>query len=144
MAKIFNRLNSCHSCNNEYVQINFELDGSSINQLSKHKDNPWIRFWSTSLKIVIQSWNVLVVVQDVLRSPPDRALFCNYLHCGLYDGTRLVTLGPHRDIVVDEIGADALPHRVDALDRSDDPLVLDCIAYYQGASDAWANGRFGR
>jgi phosphoglycerol transferase MdoB-like AlkP superfamily enzyme len=71
--------------------------------------------------------------QDVLRRPPDRALLCNYLHVGLYDGRRLVTLGPHRDAACDDIDCAWRPHCVDPPDAS---LVFDAIAYFQSASDA--------
>lgn len=79
--------------------------------------------------------------QDVLRNPPGRAFLCNYLHVGLYDGRRLVTLGPHRDSAVDDIDAAWKPHRSEPPEEA---LVFDAIAAYQGASSALTNRRFVR
>jgi len=93
----------------------------------------------TVLGILNFSYDSKFFGQDVLRNPPDRALICNYLHVGLYDGRRLVTLGPHRDAACEDIDGKWKPHRVDPPDAS---LVFDAIAYFQSASDALEHGGY--
>jgi phosphoglycerol transferase MdoB-like AlkP superfamily enzyme len=94
----------------------------------------------TLLGLLNWSYETKFFGQDVLRRAPDRALVCNYLHIGMYDGRRLATLGHHRDISVDDIDANWRPRGVSA----DDPLAADAISYYQGASDALVRGLYGR
>lgn len=94
----------------------------------------------TLLGLLNWSYETKFFGQDVLRHAPGRALVGNYLHIGCYDGSRLATLGPHRDVQVDEIDLAWRPHPAAA----DETLTLDAISYYQAASDALEHGLLGR
>jgi phosphoglycerol transferase MdoB-like AlkP superfamily enzyme len=94
----------------------------------------------TLLGLLNWSYETKFFGQDVMRHAPDRALVCNYLHVGLYDGRRLATLGPHHDLAVDEIDRAFRPHGAPA----DETFALDAISYYEGASEALEHGLLGR
>ena len=75
--------------------------------------------------------------QDVLSHPPGRALLCNYLALGLYDGQRLATLGIRRSSRVEDVGKGGRPPR----DVADPALSSDAVAWFQGAAQILDEGR---
>jgi phosphoglycerol transferase MdoB-like AlkP superfamily enzyme len=76
---------------------------------------------------------------DALERPPQRALVCNYLHVGLYDGQRLLTLGPNREVTMDRVAEGGT--KVRRAKQVDPSLQADAIAWYEGASHLLATGR---
>ena len=76
---------------------------------------------------------------DVLRTPPNRALLCNYLHVGLYDGERLLTLGVNREATMDRIGGRGAT--VTRQPAPDPAMTADAVAWFQGASYLLGTGR---
>jgi hypothetical protein len=79
---------------------------------------------------------------DVLRAPPRRALLSNYLHVGLYDGSRLLTLGPNREVTMDRVQGRGV--RVRRADAPDPDLAAEAVAWFQGACRMLDAGRQGR
>ena len=76
---------------------------------------------------------------DVLRRPPGRALLCNYLHVGYFDGERLLTLGPNREVTMDRISDGG--RTVKRVAKPDPAVAADAIAWFQGAADLLRTGR---
>ncbi|MCG3135783.1 MAG: Phosphoglycerol transferase I [Planctomycetes bacterium] len=75
---------------------------------------------------------------DVLRRPPRRALLCNYLNVGLYDGERLLTLGLHRDAQMDRISQGG---RKVVREAAPDPaMVEEAAAWFGGAAEFLESG----
>lgn len=73
---------------------------------------------------------------DLLRERPGRALLCNYLHIGLWDGDTLVTLGPQRSVSYDH----ARPDGEVSPALEDRTLLEEAVTYVQGASIAIDEG----
>ncbi|MCE9638297.1 MAG: LTA synthase family protein [Planctomycetes bacterium] len=76
---------------------------------------------------------------DVVRTPPGRALLGNYLHLGLYDGARLITLGPHRVVTMDAVTRGGM--NVTRQTEPDPALALDAITWFQGAHHLLETGK---
>ena len=91
----------------------------------------------TLLALLGWSYDSRFFGQDVLSHPPGRALLCNYLAVGLYDGKRLATLGIRRSVRVDEVGKGEHPPRA----VEDPALAADAVAWFQGAAQILDEGR---
>lgn len=70
--------------------------------------------------------------RDILQTPPERALIANYQNLGLYDGTRMAILKPQQQVTL-QTGFD-VNQIAEHLAEKNDPLVQNCISYYQGAA----------
>jgi phosphoglycerol transferase MdoB-like AlkP superfamily enzyme len=73
---------------------------------------------------------------DLVQERPGRALLCNYLHVGLWDGRTLVTLGPQRAVSFDFADPDGAVTAAPENPR----LLEEAITYVQGASIALDEG----
>ncbi len=73
--------------------------------------------------------------EDVLVRVPGRAFLCNYLALGLYDGSRLTTLGTHRSVRTELVGTGQRRRaRIPDGDAAAASMQDDAIAWFQGAS----------
>lgn len=70
------------------------------------------------------------------NASPGRALIGNYQHLGLFDGDSLAILSPRRMMRRHD---DALGESRERASKATDPLVARAIAYYEGASYAFAH-----
>jgi phosphoglycerol transferase MdoB-like AlkP superfamily enzyme len=92
----------------------------------------------TLLGLLNMSYSSCFFGQDILKSPPNRALIANYQNLGLYDGHQLAILKP-RDEVSLLTGYEKGQISVQ-LSGKYEPFIQQNISYYQGAASIYKNG----
>lgn len=90
----------------------------------------------TVLELLNISYRSRFFGQDLLSYPPGRALMGTYQKLGLYNGDKLTLLEPEKRALTFKVGPNGFQEQT----RLDAALLMDTIAYYQGASDLLKRG----